>query len=107
MNQQRNRWVLAAAVAAALVTALTHPAGAGPRPPGIDVAEQQPASGPATTYVYAVDAPSPAAAEKLAKSGFDLLENRTGDTLYVAGDAAVGQRLAAAGFPAEVAQTMR
>ncbi|GAA2511628.1 M14 family zinc carboxypeptidase [Pilimelia columellifera] len=108
MSQQRKKWSLVVAVSAALTATLTAPAGAGLPLPGIDVAEQQPASAePVTTYVYGVQAPTAADAEKLARQGFDLLEDRDGDTLFVAGDAAVGKKLAAAGFRAEVFDTMR
>ncbi|GGK10166.1 hypothetical protein GCM10010123_45130 [Pilimelia anulata] len=107
MTDQRKSLALAVAVIAAVAATVTQPAGAGPRPAGIDVAEREPrAAGRATHYIYAVPAPTPAAAENLAAGGFDLLEERVGDTLFVAGDAATGDRLRRAGFRAEVSQTL-
>ncbi|GGJ87237.1 hypothetical protein GCM10010123_16020 [Pilimelia anulata] len=107
MSQQRSKWALAVAVTAALATAFTQPAGADPRLR--DIAERQGLdTGPATTYVYSVRGGAPAAAaEKLAKGGFDLLEDRDGDTLYVAGDEAARERLVAAGFHTEVFETLK
>ncbi|GGK37940.1 hypothetical protein GCM10010124_33470 [Pilimelia terevasa] len=105
MSQQRKMWTVAVAVTAAAATAFTQPAGAG-LPGAVDVAVGQPASGPAETFIYAVDTRGPADAEKLADS-FDLVEGREGNKLFVAGDAEVGTRLASAGFKAEVSETLR
>ncbi|GIF01039.1 M14 family zinc carboxypeptidase [Paractinoplanes rishiriensis] len=49
-------------------------------------------------FVYRVAAASPAAAQRLFTDGYDVLENRTGNDLFVLGDAATAARLRAAGF---------
>jgi len=103
---QHKKWTLVIAAAAAVTTALAQPAGA-MRIGGIDVAEFQPAAPAATSYIYAVHAPTDADANTLANAGFDLLENRDGATLYVAGDRQTADQLRTAGFTPTVFQTMR
>jgi hypothetical protein len=108
MSRQRKKWALVVAAAASVTMAFNLPAGAGLNPAGVDAAENQPRGAEApTTYIYAVSAPTPADAEKLAGAGYDLLENRVGDKLFVAGDVEVGNRLRAAGLRPEISQTLR
>lgn len=107
MSPHRKKWLLVVAVATAVATAMNLPAGAGPEPAGVDVAEGQPRdTTPVTNHIYAVTAPTSADADRLVSAGFDLLEDRDGDTLFVAGDASVGDRLKAEGFQSEISQTM-
>jgi carboxypeptidase T len=57
--------------------------------------------------VYRVPVPTAAAAHRLAAGGFDVLENRSGDDLFVLGDASTADRLRAAGFRPTVDQRLR
>ncbi|CRK59432.1 Aminopeptidase Y (Arg, Lys, Leu preference) [Alloactinosynnema sp. L-07] len=100
MARQR-RAVLAAAGAVAAAGALllgTLPGQATPTPT---------AAAPGPAYVYRVHAPLGAAAQDLLGKGFDVLETRDGQDLFVAGDARVGERLRAAGFSAAVDQVVQ
>lgn len=58
-------------------------------------------------YLYRVDAPLGSAAQKLLTRGFDVLEGRDGDDLFVIGTKSTAQELRAAGFPATIEQTLR
>lgn len=58
------------------------------------------------TYVYKVHAPLGEAAQSLLSRGFDVLEDRDGDSLFVLGSKEDGQRLQQAGFSAVVDQVM-
>ncbi|XVV02849.1 hypothetical protein ACQPW3_36740 [Actinosynnema sp. CA-248983] len=50
------------------------------------------------TYVYKVHAPLGKAAQDLLGRGFDVLEQREGDNLFVLGDSATGDKLKKEGF---------
>jgi carboxypeptidase T len=58
-------------------------------------------------FVYQVSAATDAAAQRLFRDGFDVLENRTGTDLFVLGDAGTSQRLRAAGFRPTVVQRLK
>jgi hypothetical protein len=53
-----------------------------------------------------VSATSDAAAQRLFRTGFDVLENRSGTDLFVLGDAATAKQLRAAGFAPAVAERL-
>ena len=89
---------IAGVAAAAVVTGGT-PGTAGPAP---EVAAVQ--AGP--TYVYKVHAPLGAAAQNLLGRGFDVLEDRDGDYLFVLGDATTGPGLKQAGFTAVIDEVL-
>ncbi|GAB3502829.1 M14 family zinc carboxypeptidase [Amycolatopsis cihanbeyliensis] len=55
-----------------------------------------------TTYVFRVPIDGPDRAQDLLRRGFDVLEQRQGDDLFVLGDAATQRKLHSAGFQAEV-----
>ena len=57
--------------------------------------------------VYRVSAASEAAAQKLFRAGFDVLENRSGSNLYVLGDDATAGKLRAAGFAPTVVEKLK
>jgi carboxypeptidase T len=57
--------------------------------------------------VYRVPAGSEAAAQKLIRAGFDVLENRSGSNLFVLGDDATAGKLRAAGFRPTVVEKLR
>jgi carboxypeptidase T len=57
-------------------------------------------------FVYRVTAASPAAAQQLFDGGYDVLENRAGNDLFVLGDAATATRLRAAGFRPVVSERL-
>jgi hypothetical protein len=66
-----------------------------------------PASAAATQlYVYQVPVNSAESAENLIQGGFDVLENRTGDSLFVLGDTTTANALRAAGFAPTVAEKL-
>lgn len=58
-------------------------------------------------YIYRVAAASDAAAQKLFDAGFDVLENRAGNDLFVLGDAATAKRLRAAGFQPAISERLK
>lgn len=58
-------------------------------------------------FVYRVSAASDAAAQRLFDDGFDVMENRTGQDLYVLGDTATQAKLREAGFRPTVAEKLR
>jgi len=58
-------------------------------------------------YLYRVTAPLGSAAQKLLARGFDVLEGRDGDDLFVIGTDRTADELRAAGFPATVEQTLQ
>jgi hypothetical protein len=60
----------------------------------------------ASLFVYRVAAASPEAAQQLFADGYDVLENRTGNDLYVLGDAATATRLRAKGFRPVVSEKL-
>jgi carboxypeptidase T len=60
----------------------------------------------AALFVYRVAAASPATAQRLVADGYDVLENRTGNDLFVLGDAATAGRLRAAGFRPTVSEKL-
>ncbi|WP_229796344.1 M14 family zinc carboxypeptidase [Saccharothrix coeruleofusca] len=91
--------MVVAGVAAAAVAAGGVPSTAGPAP-------APPADQPGPTYVYQVRAPLGQAAQDLLGRGFDVLEHREGEDLFVLGDQATGQRLREAGFQAVVDEVM-
>lgn len=57
-------------------------------------------------FVYRLTAASPATAEKLFAEGYDVLENRTGNDLFVLGDTTTAAKLRAAGFRPMVAEKL-
>jgi len=89
---------IAGATAAAVISGGA-PGTAGPAP---EVAAAQP--GP--TYVYKVHAPLGKAAQDLLKRGFDVLEQRDGEHLFVLGDVATGQKLKGDGFTAVIDEVL-
>jgi hypothetical protein len=93
MHRHRALWTVLALVAA--VVAAT----AGPKPPTA-------AAGSERLYVYRVAAGSDAAAQRLFRGGFDVLEDRDGTALFVLGDASTGGKLRAAGFLPTVAERL-
>jgi carboxypeptidase T len=63
-------------------------------------------AGSGQLYVYRVAADSDAAAQRLFRDGFDVLENRTGTDLFVLGDTATAAQLRRAGFRPAVAEKL-
>jgi hypothetical protein len=57
-------------------------------------------------FVYRVAAATDTAAQTLIDSGYDVLENRSGNDLFVLGDPATGARLRAAGFRPVVSEKL-
>ena len=57
--------------------------------------------------VYRVPAPSEAAAQRLVRAGFDVLETRAGADLFVLGDAATADQLRAAGYRPRIFATLQ
>jgi carboxypeptidase T len=82
---------LVAALAVAPATSRSRPAVADPQP----------------RYVLRVPAGSPAAAQRLQRDGFDVLEDRAGSDLFVLGDRATARRLRTAGFTSTVEEQLR
>ncbi|GLZ43042.1 M14 family zinc carboxypeptidase [Actinokineospora sp. NBRC 105648] len=99
------RSVLAMSVAAAATAAML--AGAFPGASAAPVSEQAGAYSArhAQTYLYRVPGGA-ARADDLLRAGFDVLEEREGDDLFVMGRADVGDRLRAAGHRARVEQAL-
>jgi hypothetical protein len=93
MHRHRALWTVLALVAAVVAVV------AGPRAPTA-------VAGAERLYVYRVAAGSDAAAQRLFRAGFDVLENRDGTALFVLGDAATGTKLRAAGFSPTVAERL-
>ncbi|WP_018685052.1 M14 family zinc carboxypeptidase [Actinokineospora enzanensis] len=91
-----------AAMAAAALLAGVYPGAAAPATPD-SVAAQSPA--PGATYVYRVPG-GVARAEQLQRLGFDILEDRAGDDLFVLGGSETAGELRAAGFAPRVDQTL-
>ena len=85
VRPRRRLWGLVSAVAAAALLI------AGPQITSASADSSQ-------LFVYRVAAASDAAAQTLINSGFDVLENRSGNDLFVLGDTATGKKLRAAGF---------
>ncbi|WNV90451.1 M14 family zinc carboxypeptidase [Umezawaea sp. Da 62-37] len=100
MSRKRSvvSFAVALAAAGAVITSGA-PGTAGPLP---DVAAAQP--GP--TYVYKVHAPLGEQSRNLLGGGFDVLEQRDGDSLFVLGGKDEGARLQEAGFTAVVDQVL-
>ncbi|MEV6243030.1 M14 family zinc carboxypeptidase [Lentzea sp. NPDC051838] len=90
--------MLVAGVTTAAFLFGTSPGTAGPAP--APVAQESP------TYVYRVNAPLGEKAQKLLARGFDVLEERDGDDLFVLGGRATSQKLADAGFAPVVESVM-
>jgi carboxypeptidase T len=65
------------------------------------------AAGPEPLYVHRVPAVSDAAAQRLFRAGFDVLEDRAGTDLFVLGDRGTTARLRAAGFASTVEERLR
>ncbi|WP_330272721.1 M14 family zinc carboxypeptidase [Lentzea sp. NBC_00516] len=65
-----------------------------------------PAEGPQATYVLRVPAPKGDSAQRLLRLGYDVLEQRDGDDLFVVGDPRTSQKLRADGFPSTVETAM-
>ena len=65
-----------------------------------------PAEGPQATYVLRVPAPKGESAQRLLGLGYDVLEQRDGDDLFVVGDPKTSQKLRTDGFPSTVEKTM-
>ncbi|MFD8080603.1 M14 family zinc carboxypeptidase [Kitasatospora sp. NPDC059722] len=63
-------------------------------------------SGPGNVFVYRIPTHTAADAQTLTGAGFDLLEHRQGDDLFVLGDARDGTRLRLLGFTPTVERTM-
>lgn len=95
MKQRRLGLVLAGAASVAFLVGTS--VAAPPAP--------QPVSG-GQTYVYRVPAPLGQKAQDLLAQGFDVLEQRDGNDLFVLGGQAVHQKLADAGFPGTVEKVM-
>lgn len=70
-----------------------------PLPPGASADSTQ-------LFVYRVATSSPAAAQQLFQAGYDVLENRAGNDLFVLGDTATATRLRAAGFQPRVSERL-
>ncbi|MGI5504912.1 M14 family zinc carboxypeptidase [Lentzea sp. CA-135723] len=66
-----------------------------------------PAEGPQATYVLRVPAPMGDSAQKLLRLGYDVLERRDGDDLFVVGGRRTADELAADGFQPAVETVMR
>jgi len=64
-------------------------------------------AGSTQLFLYRVSASSESVAQRLARDGFDVLENRDGTDLFVLGDAATGAKLRAAGFRPTVFQRLQ
>ncbi|NJC73178.1 carboxypeptidase [Planosporangium thailandense] len=92
----RRRHVLATLVATGAAVALV----AGPHTSKATADSNQ-------LYLYRVPATSEAAAQRLIRSGFDVLENRSGADLYVLGDDATPAALRSAGFTPAGAEKIR
>lgn len=91
----RRRWAgLAASLAAASVFIIANPA------------VPQASADAVPLFVYRVAAASPADSRTLFDQGYDVLENRTGNDLFVLGDAATAKRLRSAGFRPVVAEKL-
>ncbi|GAA0264935.1 M14 family zinc carboxypeptidase [Saccharothrix mutabilis subsp. mutabilis] len=58
------------------------------------------------TYVYKVHAPLGKAAQDLLGRGFDVLEQREGDNLFVLGDSATGDKLKKEGFTSVIDEVL-
>lgn len=58
-------------------------------------------------FIYRVSASSDAAAQRLVRAGYDVLEDRDGADLFVLGDARTGKNLRTDGFAPSVAETLR
>ncbi|WP_189154151.1 M14 family zinc carboxypeptidase [Lentzea pudingi] len=65
-----------------------------------------PAEGPQATYVLRVPAPKGESAQRLLGLGYDVLEQRDGDDLFVVGDPKTAGKLRTDGYPATVEKTM-
>jgi hypothetical protein len=89
---------VAIAAAGAVITSGV-PGTAGPLP--VTTAAQ-----PGPTYVYKVHAPLGEQSQNLLSRGFDVLEQRDGDSLFVLGGKDEGSRLQQAGFTAVVDQVL-
>jgi carboxypeptidase T len=93
MRRRHRLWTLASAITAvALVVA-------GPQIPSANADSSQ-------LFVYRVAAATDAAAQKLIDSGYDVLENRSGNDLFVLGDTTTGTKLRAAGFRPVVSEKL-
>ncbi|MFC6090281.1 M14 family zinc carboxypeptidase [Saccharothrix lopnurensis] len=98
-SRRRSLLTLAMAGVAAAAVVTASPTTAGPAP---EVAAAP--AGP--TYVYKVRAPLGAAAQDLLGRGFDVLEDRDGEHLFVLGDATTGAGLRKAGFSAVIDEVL-
>jgi carboxypeptidase T len=78
----------ATAITAGAMLFASWPSAAGP----------EPVAAPGPTFVYRVPAPLGDSAQRLLNQGFDVLEDRDGDDLFVLGDQQVSNRLRDAGF---------
>lgn len=97
MRRRRALWATAGVLAAAAVLLS----------PQISTAASVPAaSATAGVAVYRVPAASDTAVQQLIAGGFDLLEKREGQDLFVLGDAATAGKLKAAGFSPTVDSTL-
>lgn len=96
MKQRRLSLVLAGVVSAAFLVGTSV---AAPPPPTAPAAD-----GP--TYVYRVPAPLGQKAQDLLARGFDVLEQRDGDDLFVLGSKDVHAKLAEAGYTGTVESVM-
>ncbi|MDX3656704.1 M14 family zinc carboxypeptidase [Streptomyces sp. ID05-26A] len=65
-----------------------------------------PAEGPQATYVLRVPAPKGESAQRLLALGYDVLEQRDGDDLFVVGDQKTSRELRTDGYPSTVEKTM-
>jgi carboxypeptidase T len=93
----RRNSVIWTAVAAAAVLLLA---------PQVPTASAQTMPRPTGLVVYRVPAPTDAGAQRLLAGGFDVLEDRSGDDLFVLGDAATAQALRTAGFAPTVDRSL-
>jgi hypothetical protein len=94
VRHDRKTWSLAVAVAAAVAAII-----ALGTPSALADSSQ--------LFIYRVTAPTDADAQHLSRSGFDLLEERSGTSLFVLGDAATVTKLRGAGFPPTATQRLQ
>jgi hypothetical protein len=98
MLRRRALWTAAGIASAAVLLAGPQlaPAMAGPSSPAA-----------AQLSIYSVPGASDATAQRLIRDGFDVLEKRTGENLYVLGDAATAAKLRADGFSPKLSENIK
>jgi hypothetical protein len=98
MLRRRALWTAAGIASAAVLLAGPQlaPAMAGPSSPAA-----------AQLSIYSVPGASDATAQRLIRGGFDVLEKRAGDNLFVLGDAATAAKLRADGFSPTLSEIVK